>query len=452
MSLNLTVADAMAWFCGINMNNITASDTILDDARMVPCFSLAVPSSIGLLFVLCALVLFVDSLLFLRPRTSRSEFPPYINVLMFFLHVGQLCLCFSVFLDVNRTGLLEDDDLFSGHAIEKWLVVYGCSSAASLVLFSIVTYGGARKCELYILYGWWLINSFCYLPIPVIYCLHLQSDTPKTLGGLLFATMVIFQLPTSIPSMVSCMRGGCRATDAQHLHGRKHQTLSGSVRECSGKSMLLPNPLMHASWLSILSFSWCKPLLKRGFQDAIQPSHLWRLMYEDSARQSAEVFVRCWKRRKPWISVAMLTAFWRPFLCCGALTVASALLGFIGPWSVGKLIFIAQSPTVPWYVCIGYLSALALGKFLQAIIIQHYTFLSARVAMRLSSALKHAIYSKMLVLSPGERQKLTAGDMVNNVSIDVKTIVSSLLGLWNVLTLPLQIGLSMYLLWRQVGE
>jgi hypothetical protein len=456
MSFNITAADAIAWFCG-NSNATATIDTILvDDAKWLltdggapaslPCLSLAVPSLIGSLFVVSALASAADFLLFLRPRTSTPEFPTYLNIIVIFLHICQVCIC--VFL--GTTGFLQNDDdfFFSSQAIKHWLAVCSAAWIGSLLLFSIVTYGGGRKCEVYLLHGWWLLNSFCLLPTILAYSLHITSrETPKTTASILFGAMVVLQLPTSIASIVSSMCGACRTKD-DLLDAAAYQQLS---QDSSRGSSLLPNPLVHASWLSIVSFSWCKSLLKRGAREAIQASHLWSLAHEDTAAKNAEIFIRCWKRRKPWISLAMLTAYWRPFIWCGVMTVSCALLDFIGPWSVGRLIFFAQNPTVPWYVCIAYVSALAVGKSVQGTIIQHYTFLCARVSIRLSSALKHAIYSKMLVLSPGERQNRSAGDMVNNISTDVQKIVSSFLGFWNILTLPMQIGLSMYLLWRQVS-
>ena len=78
--------------------------------------------------------------------------------------------------------------------------------------------------------------------------------------------------------------------------------------------------------------------------------------------------------------------------------------------------------TVPWGVCIAYVGLLTVAKLLQSVIIQHYTFLCGRLSMRLSSALKHAVYCKMLVLSPGERQRRSQGDMVNNITVDVNKV------------------------------
>jgi hypothetical protein len=450
------------WFCG-NNSTITPNDTRslqhpIDDVHSleqvplaeIQCLSLALPCLISSIFVLCAASFVLDFVLFLRPRTAASKFHSHGNALLIALHLGEigLCVCLGV------TSILEEgaQDFFLHHTVYKWLAVCIAAWTASLLLFLIVTFGGGRKGEINLLLRWWLMNAFVCLPITASFGLYLQQTSTISAGSLLLASALSLQFVAAFASIATCICGE-NAWYEKNLGELSvpHEDLLASGDAGEDEHTLMPNPVAHASWFSIASFSWVKPLLTLGTREAIQARHLWSLADEDTARHNSEVFIRSWKRRKPLATVAMLTAYWRPFLWCGTMTLSCALLDFVGPWSVGRLIFFAQNPSVPLYVCIAYVSALALAKCLQGIIIQHYTFLCGKVSIRLSSALKHAVYSKMLVLSPGERQKRTAGDMVNNISVDVQKIVSSFLGLWNILTLPLQIGLSMYLLWRQVG-
>jgi hypothetical protein len=457
---DLDLVGGVLWFCGNATNDTSSLQHQIDDHSLkdVPlaefqCLSLAVPCLVASIFVLCAASFVLDFVVFLRPRTAASKFHSYTNGLLIALHLGEICLCVCL----GTTGALKEagDEFFLGrHTVYKWLAVCITAWTASLLLFLIITFGGGRKGEINLLLRWWLMNAFVCLPIAVSFGLYVQQTAAVSAGSLLFASALCLQILAAFASLTTCVCGGTMKYEKNlgQLSILHEDLLASQDAEEENEHTLMPNPLMHASWFSIVSFSWVKPLLTLGMSEAIQARHLWSLAEEDTTRHNSEIFIRSWKRQKPRITVAMLIAYWQAFLWCGAMTLSCALLDFIGPWSVGRLIFFAQNPSVPLYVCIAYVSALALGKCLQGIIIQHYTFLCGKISIRLSSALKHAIYSKMLVLSPGERQKRTAGDMVNNISVDVQKIVSSFLGFWNILTLPLQIGLSMYLLWRQVRQ
>lgn len=45
-----------------------------------------------------------------------------------------------------------------------------------------------------------------------------------------------------------------------------------------------PNPLSFSSWLSLITFSWCKPLLVDGFRHPLVETDLWALSDRDSAQ------------------------------------------------------------------------------------------------------------------------------------------------------------------------
>jgi hypothetical protein len=52
-----------------------------------------------------------------------------------------------------------------------------------------------------------------------------------------------------------------------------------------------PNPLGFSSWLSIITFSWCKPLLVDGFRHPLVESDLWALSDNDSAQVRPQTLI-----------------------------------------------------------------------------------------------------------------------------------------------------------------
>ncbi|EKX42001.1 hypothetical protein GUITHDRAFT_88223 [Guillardia theta CCMP2712] len=156
----------------------------------------------------------------------------------------------------------------------------------------------------------------------------------------------------------------------------------------------------------------------------------------------------------------LLSASWRvfkvPFMCGGLWKLPHDLLAFLSPFLV-KAVYRYVDPKgmdhVPtWregiFLCmcffvIQYASSVALHKYFDKVF---------DVSMQMRGALVSCIYKKSLKLSSSSRHQKSLGELVNLMSVDVQRIVDLVPYLHNLVwSSPLQILLSMILLYRMVG-
>jgi len=215
---------------------------------------------------------------------------------------------------------------------------------------------------------------------------------------------------------------------------------------------------MHgAGPINRLLFSWCWPLVKLGASRPLELSDVWASVEEDSVEVNAELFDRYWRRHCPSLVRALYVMYWKPFLLCGVMQAASAVLDFLGPVMLGKFVELASQDDDPAASSqrtlegLGYVVALTVGRGMSAFLQQHTQFLISRLGLRVSGGLKSGVYTKLLRLSAEERQARSAGDMVNLLTVDVQRVVGAATGLWNALVLPAQIVVAMLLLWNVMG-
>jgi ABC-type multidrug transport system fused ATPase/permease subunit len=184
---------------------------------------------------------------------------------------------------------------------------------------------------------------------------------------------------------------------------------------------------------------------------------VWASVEEDSVEVNAELFDRYWRRHCPSLVRALYVMYWKPFLLCGVMQAASAVLDFLGPVMLGKFVELASQDDDPTASAqrtlegLGYVAALTVGRGMSAFLQQHTQFLISRLGLRVSGGLKSGVYTKLLRLSAEERQARSAGDMVNLLTVDVQRVVGAATGLWNALVLPAQIVVAMLLLWNVMG-
>ena len=133
------------------------------------------------------------------------------------------------------------------------------------------------------------------------------------------------------------------------------------------------------------------------------------------------------------------------------MQIAAAAFDFIGPVMLSAFVSLAQQPDADLYTAMGYVLLLTAGRGASAVLQQQQQFLVSRLGLRISGALKGAVFIKVLSLSAEERQARSAGDVVNLVTVDVQRVSATAPGLWSALVLPGQIGVAMVLLWQAIG-
>ncbi|XP_048361642.1 ATP-binding cassette sub-family C member 2 [Sphaerodactylus townsendi] len=271
------------------------------------------------------------------------------------------------------------------------------------------------------------------------------------------------------------------------------------------------NPEITASFLSFLTFNWYNRMLLKGFRKPLEVDDLWDLkdtektglvggMFEKNmqagikkARRKLEIRQRKRRHRSPitnhrnglskaqsqdalvleekdqkqkkkkdkgdirgdytkhWLMVAIMKTFSRNLLKSVALKVVYDLLTFVSPQLLKLMITFASDQEA--YIWHGYLYALLLllTALVQSICLQQYFHLCFTLGMSVRTSLMTAIYKKALTVSNATRKESTIGETVNLMSADAQRFMDFANFVHLLWSSPLQIALSIWFLWEELG-
>ncbi|CAG5123107.1 unnamed protein product [Candidula unifasciata] len=153
----------------------------------------------------------------------------------------------------------------------------------------------------------------------------------------------------------------------------------------------------------------------------------------------------------PSLSWILFQTFWREFLLSQIWKVFSDILAMCSPLILGELVDYVMDPdSENWN---GYV--LAVGLFISTILqslLYHQVFhLSTTLGLRLRASIISAVFRKSLTMDNLARKESTVGEVVNLMSVDAERIESCISYMWAVWSSPLQIILSLYLLYQYIG-
>jgi multidrug resistance-associated protein (MRP) len=211
-------------------------------------------------------------------------------------------------------------------------------------------------------------------------------------------------------------------------------------------------------------------LLNPAIQKALEDNRIKALSaQENSAKNETvehEVGGRKWRSPKtllskqqqpteevPQVGVAsiIIKAFWPRLLLASSFRLIASLLTFASPILLGRLINFVSSDAEPNWRGYLYASALFLLSIAQSIFDNREQYLTSSNIMLVKTCLTTATYGKTLRLSNQGRKRYTTGEIVNLMSVDAQKIadfVQSANSLWAV---PLQLIISIALLYQQLG-
>nr|XP_009512064.1 PREDICTED: multidrug resistance-associated protein 7 [Phalacrocorax carbo] len=144
-------------------------------------------------------------------------------------------------------------------------------------------------------------------------------------------------------------------------------------------------------------------------------------------------------------------AFGLRFYSLGLLKLAGNLLGFSGPLLLNLLVNFMESQQEPLSHGVLYALGLFAGSFLGALLRNQFSYEVNKVTLMARAAIISAIYRKALRVSSTSLTRFTMGEIVNFMSTDTSRLVNFCLSFHEVWSLPFQFGITLYLLYRQVG-
>ncbi|CAI5454874.1 unnamed protein product [Caenorhabditis angaria] len=129
----------------------------------------------------------------------------------------------------------------------------------------------------------------------------------------------------------------------------------------------------------------------------------------------------------------------------------SDILLFCNPMLLKSLIQFTEQLERPMWQGVMLAFAMFLSAELSSLLLSHYYYLMYRVGTRVQTCLTAAVYRKTLRLSNSARREKTSGEIVNLMAIDIdrfQQITPQIMQYWSN---PLQIGLALFLLFKQLG-
>ncbi|XP_030915277.1 multidrug resistance-associated protein 7 isoform X2 [Geospiza fortis] len=242
------------------------------------------------------------------------------------------------------------------------------------------------------------------------------------------------------------------------------------------------------SWLSRFFYTWMNPLMKRGYQQKLnQPQDVYVLPHRLQAVRVCDRFYSCWQKKaalqqaeeetvsltSPIIAggdgssdapdsphraqkaVHLLSvlhaAFGLRFYTLGLLKLADSLLDFSGPLLLNLLVNFMESRQEPLSHGILYALGLFAGSFLGALLRSQFRYEMNKMALMVRAAVISAIYRKALRVSSTSLARFTVGEIVNFMSTDTDRLVNFCYSFHELWSLPVQLAITLYLLYQQVG-
>ncbi|XP_015781054.1 multidrug resistance-associated protein 1-like [Tetranychus urticae] len=229
-------------------------------------------------------------------------------------------------------------------------------------------------------------------------------------------------------------------------------------REIFTKEIENECPYESSSFIGRLFFSWFDSMAIRGYRKTLQESDIWNLSGENTSfaieRKITAVEAKLNRdgQQKNQVNILkiLLKSFWPTLLLGAVCKLFSSLLVFAGPQLMDALLTFIASDLPLWR---GYAIAAAMfvSSFTQSIFDSQSEFWTQTTSIRLRSALVATIYKKTIKLSNLGKSDYTTGEIVNTMAVDAQRVIDYV-NIVNILwSAPLQLGVTIYLLWNQLG-
>lgn len=215
--------------------------------------------------------------------------------------------------------------------------------------------------------------------------------------------------------------GSIGAASAPKDHDVPHEETAPLLRQTESKQ----GP---AFW-SQLVFGWFTPLLHRGNErQKLDPADLELIPLPPDCQTDAttRAFDEQWAKEltqpKPSLMRALYRAYGADYIRAGFLKLVHDLCVFVGPNVLHAMIVFLRDPEASLWWGLFLTATVTVSQTLMSLCLRHYFFKCYGTGLRLRSAVVMAVYRKALVLSAGERQTRTLGEITNLMSIDAQRL------------------------------
>lgn len=232
----------------------------------------------------------------------------------------------------------------------------------------------------------------------------------------------------------------------------------------------------NCGWISNLFFLWVTPLMKKGACGFLRSAeNLFDLPLTLSSRHVAMNFQRWTVTRGLTLLKSLHTSFGWEFYSVGILKFISDGMGFCGPILLNRLVSFIEDGENTQEIWVGYsyvgglFGAAIIGDFTKfklfmtkfihyplffvlagALSNTHFNMRMAEINLKIRAALVTTIYRKTVFIRKTTLDKFSSGEIINFMSTDSDRIVNFCPSFHAFWSLPLQVVVTLYLLYEQI--
>ncbi|CAM6124334.1 unnamed protein product [Calypogeia fissa] len=214
---------------------------------------------------------------------------------------------------------------------------------------------------------------------------------------------------------------------------------------------------LNKSWWSSLTFSWVTPIMETGSKRQLGYGDLFALPKDMTAEVCCSQLFRNWEKEKtlegpeqPSLFRALYATYGWPWLIVGVVKIINDSLSFSGPLFLNEIVKFLETGNED--LLYGYVCAVGLGivSIIRAFLGAHYTFLICRLRMQVKASITTMVYQKALCVSLSERSIFSTGEIQTFMSVDAERISNLVNCGHEIWSLPLQMGIALWMLYMQV--
>ncbi|KAK8730961.1 hypothetical protein OTU49_007721 [Cherax quadricarinatus] len=156
-------------------------------------------------------------------------------------------------------------------------------------------------------------------------------------------------------------------------------------------------------------------------------------------------------QQKHFFLKALHKCFGVQFYSIGLVKLAGDSLSFSGPLLLHELVTFIENKDEDILKGYAYAGGLCVVALIATFCSIHFNYLLAKVSLRVRAAVISTVYRKVLQVNAANLSKFSTGEVVNLMSTDTDRIVNfcqSFHALWS---LPLQLAVTLYLLYQEIG-
>ncbi|GMN31746.1 hypothetical protein TIFTF001_003379, partial [Ficus carica] len=217
-------------------------------------------------------------------------------------------------------------------------------------------------------------------------------------------------------------------------------------------------PFARSGLLSLITFWWLNPLMKKGKQKVLEDEDIPKLSQEDRARTLFSMFDKQLNKKKlrgssdpPSVLSTIIFCQRKAILVSGFLALIRVLTLASTPLFLATFIRIVEGNSAFKYEGYAMTAGLLLVKFAESLSERQWHFRTRLIGLQIRSLLSAAIYQKQLKLSNAAKITHSPGEIVNYVTVDAYRIGEFLFWFHQIWATTLQLFLALVVIYFAVG-